>query len=591
MSRIVHYIDFLDGNGLQEVTPPVEWKDLEIEWNFDQNEQRLNTTAFTWADQTAVDLNDCIARGLTGDTGIFEGVPYKVVLECDTITITILEACINFAAEDAEYFCDIVKIPAKESGNIDFVTDRAESFRFQFLAEGISSSTPGFISTANYIDVWYVVGKYPQTADILLASIGIFILIKEAYETIKRIADAIAAIVGGVTGIAESILQIAALIAYLVLMIIAIIQLLDDFINLIFPFVYYHRAMLERTLWSKACAYLGLGYTSTIHSSTSVHYNDYLMPPKNTVGERVGNPSTETGYYDGTFGDFIRGQIEKYNGEIKVINGVVNFERRKSFAILSNFKIPENKYESYKYNAAEIPSNYVIQYLYDGIDLHDFDATNGRSVQVITEPLTVVNKKNVLLKNLTERNIPYSLAKVKTSQSEFEVQMATLFNTYALVANAIASLFAPNAPTIPSIPIGNNLNVLQLDTHFTSVHKTASYQGSGKTNPDLNNTVGAKKLFEDLHYSEIAKPLFTGNGNQWKRFGLNGDYKIALCCEDAVQIAQNNYGKYQGNDARFISVKWRPNDEIATIAFESQENYTSNLKVTLLEPYQAAIVL
>jgi hypothetical protein len=588
----------LDGLGLQEVIPPQEWKSLDIEWNFDQNQRRLSETSFTWVGEVAVSINQAITDGLTTGTGIFEALPYKAVLECaDGTPITLVEAGINMSAQDAEYFCDFVKAPLRQTGNIDYLTDRADSFRFEFLAKGLSSGQPGFISAVDYIDIWYQVGKYPKTGEIALIAVSTFIILKEIYETIKRLADCIAAIVGGLTGAAESALQIAALVIYLVIVIIALVNMINQLVDLIFPFVYYHRAMLERTLWQKACDYLGLGFSSDFHISTSVHYNDYIMPPARPPvsgtyqGIKVGQSSSEVGYYDGSFGDYLRSQIEKYNGEIKIINGVLTFKRKGSFASLSNFRIPENKYDSYKYNASEIPANYLISYLYDNVDLNDYDATQGRRVQITTTPVTVINKKNITLKNLIERQIPYSLPNVKTQTTSFETAMSAFFNVFASLANAVMSLISPNSPLIPTIPLGINNSILILDTHFTSIHKSGVYLGNGKTSMNSYLTLGANALFYQSHYSEIAKPVVTGQGNQWKHFGENGDYKIHMCCEDAILLADNNYGTYKGNSAKFISIKWNPYNETAIVSFKSNEIYTNNLKATLIEPNQSAVIL
>ena len=593
MKRIIHYIDFLDGNGFQEVTPPTEWKNFEIEWNFAQNSQRLNTTSFTWeGDIVAVNIQNRLSVG-----SIFEALPYKAVYECENTSFSIVEAGIHMSADDTEWFCDVVKAPLKETGKIDYINDRAKAFRYEFLAKGLTAGQPGFISTSDYIDIWYVVGKYPQKAEIILGSLSVFIMLKETYETVKRIIDVIAATVGGATGAAETVLQLAALIAYMVLLIIALIALINDLVDLIFPFVYYHKAMYERTLWQKACDYLGVGFSSDFHVSTSTHFNDYIMPPVrppvngNYDGIKVGQPSTETGYYDGTFLDFIQGQIEKYNGEYKVINGVLTFKRKGSFANLSSFVIPQNKYDSTKKNASEIPANYYISYLYDTTDINDYNAPLGRRVQITTEVVGVVNKKNVTLDGLTERQIPYSLANVKTGQTQLEIKMAQVFNSFATVANAITSLVSPGSPNIPSIPVGQNLNVLLLDTHFTSVHKNANYLGGGKTNPTTSTTLAARTLFYESHYSEIGKPVVAGNGNQWVRYGENGDYKMHLCCEDAVTLSQNNYGTYNGNSARFMSIKWRPYEDSATVSFEENTVYDQFLKATLIEPNQPAVVL
>lgn len=595
MNTVRHYIDFYDGNGYVEVTPPAEWKTLEIEWNFVSDELRLSTTNFTWIGEVAQKINTYIAGGMIpagqpGSTpGKMEGPPYKIVIDCDGQLYTVIEACLKTNDRGATFFCDKVICPIKETGKIDYLTDRARSFRFEILS---TVSGSGSIGLSDYIDIWYQAGRYPQSEKIMFTTVMSLLMYKEIYETIKRILDCAAAVSGGATGTAESVLQIISLTIYLGLVVIAFVNALNSLSELIFPFVYYHRAMYERTLWEKGASYLGLTYQSSFHSPGSVDYNNYLMPPKNDItGKKVGQSSSETGYYDGTFLQFIEGQIEKYNGEIKVIGNVLHFEEKGSFASMSNFRIPELSYEGVKDNASELPGTYFISYLYDGIDLYDYEAYFGRKVSASTTPITVQNKKNILFEEGVERRIPYSLPNVKTSQSKLEQSMASTFNLFANLVNAVSSLISPGSPTIPTIPTGGSINILQLESHFTSVHKNGVYLGGGKTDPNSLSILAASRYLKENHKNEIAKPIYGGTGNQWKIYGEGEEYEIPFCCDDAISLSQVNYAKFEGSPARFINIKWAYYNEMAKIQFEKNEIYTNNLKVTIQEKGSADIVL
>lgn len=586
MSQLLHYIDFLDGNGFVLVKPPVEWKDLEIELTFETDSQRLSTTDFSWYGDTAEKINTARAAGLSGGAGVFEALPYKVVLMCENVAYDIVVAGLNLSSKNGQYSCDAVKVPIREKGKIDFLTARADSFRFELLA---SITGPGAITSSDYIDINYMVGKYPQGLEIMMTSVTLFLMIKEAYETTKRIGDAIAAVVGGATGFLESILQIALLVIYLIILVVAIYNMIQKLISLIFPFVYYHRAMFARTLWQKGCDYLGLAFSSSILSSSSPYFNEYIMPPKNAEGKKIGNPSTETGFYKGTFGDFIRGQIEQYNGEIKIIGNTLFFERKGSFSNLSTYVIPEVDFEFKGDNSDEVSANYLIEYLYDEVDLNDFNAPAGRIIQANVEPVVVFDKQNITLDGLQTRSIPYTLPNVKTTQSELEVEMILVFNAFAFLVNSIASLFSSSSTPIPYIPFGSNINVLQLDTHFTNHHKCGIYTGNGHTSSSSSTILGARELFDNFHYTEIVKPLYSNaNGNQWETYE---GYQVPMCCDTYLQIKDNNYGTYKGDTAHLLSVKWRPYDQTATLNFEANRKYTDNLKVNLLEFGQPTIIL
>jgi hypothetical protein len=186
MEALRHYIDFLDGNGFVEVRPPMEWKELSIEISFLNADEKLSAEAFTWPDadqgtgaiSVAKGLNDHVADGLTGGVGIFEGLPYQVRLICDSTVYVVLDCAINLAAPDAEFRCDMVKAPVREVGKIDFITQRAESFRFEYLYS-LNAGDAGRITNTDFINIYYQIGRYPQGVEIMVAGLTLYVTLKE----------------------------------------------------------------------------------------------------------------------------------------------------------------------------------------------------------------------------------------------------------------------------------------------------------------------------------------------------------------------------------------------------------------------------
>lgn len=590
MSVLRHYIDFLDGIGYVEVIPPLEWKELAIESVFAQNSNRLNTELFTWTGTTATKMNDYIEAGISGaGPGIYEALPYQVILECEGDVFVLIEAAINLAARESEFSCDIIKAPIRETGKIDFLTARADSFRFEVLAS-LLPGEPGRITASDYLDIWYMAGKYPQATETIIAFFTIFMVLKEMYESIKRFADIVAAISGGATGITESLLMAAALAIYMYALVAALAILLSNLVALIFPFVYFHRGMYNRTLFAKGAAFLGLGFSSTIFSPGSPSYDQYILPPKNTKGAIVGAISNEVGYFDGSYGQFLRTMIEEYNGEIKIIGNTLHFEREGFFSNLSTYKVPEVKQFVFKgTKAADAPANYVIEYLNDKIDLYNYDDPRGRVIQVTCEPINVFNKQNITIEGLVTRLVPMSLPNVKVTTSQLEVKMGEIFSAASSFLGVVASIITGSPfGSSPTIPSGGNINILQLDSHFISEHKTGIYGGGGKTLPTSNTTLGAYELLKNYHYPKIPKPIFSGIGNQWYKY--KGD-KVPLCCEDYLAIRDNNYGTYKGDLVRLTKILYYPYDEVADIEFEVNKALTNNLQARITEPYKPTIIL
>jgi hypothetical protein len=232
-----------------------------------------------------------------------------------------------------------------------------------------------------------------------------------------------------------------------------------------------------------------------------------------------------------------------------------------------------------------VSANYLIEYIYDKVDLNDYDAYSGRIIQATHEPIVVYDKKNVQLKGLTQRLVNMTLPNVKTSVSRLEQRMTDIFNAIASLVSAIASITPWGGAGIPTIP--SSLNILNLDTHFISEHKTGIYLGGGKTDPNSTTYLGARALFDEYHFVEMIKPVYSaGAGNQWYRY----KGQVPMCCEDYLTIRGNNYATYKGETACITSVKWDVYSQVADIEFEVNKLWTSNLKLILQEPYQSNVI-
>jgi len=70
----------LDGD---EIAPPKNWKELEVELNFDNNTNRLTTNDFEFLGSTATFINDWIDGGCTGGVGLLEPPVFKVDEICE----------------------------------------------------------------------------------------------------------------------------------------------------------------------------------------------------------------------------------------------------------------------------------------------------------------------------------------------------------------------------------------------------------------------------------------------------------------------------------------------------------------------------
>lgn len=582
-----HYIDFLDGNGFITVKPPIEWKKIEMNLSFEEGNSKLSDSAFTWVGDNAEQINTYVENG-----GVFEGLPYQIRFTCNNIQYTFFDGCLDLAADQAEFSCEQVKSPIREKGKIDYLNEMFDSFRFEYLfairqptlSNPIGTPVAGQITFNDFIDIWYVQGQYPQKFEILITSLTLFVTLKEVYETIKRIADVLAEAFSVPSGGITSVLQLLYLAIYLALLVVALVELFKKLIDLIFPFVYFHRAMYVGVMMEKGCEYLGLNFSSSIFSSGGIGEKEYLMPEKNEEGVKVGYSSPETGFHRGTFGDLIRSYKEKYNAEVRVIGNTVYFEREDFFIEQSTFKIPDiyqKPTNSVKYNTSDIPANYVISYRYDTADLNNLRNREGSQFTAKTEPVVMTNPKNNLLKGLQERSIPFTLPLVKTTQSELETTMTGVFNALSSIINAVSSIISPSSTPIPLIPSGGQVNVLLMDTHLTSAPKCGIYLGGGKTHPQsINNYLSTTILWNQFHSIRSGYGFAPFPANQWV---THKDYEIPLCCDEYLLIKDNNYATFKGNDAKIKDISWVVYKQIAKLEFMERLIFAPDLKLTTID--------
>jgi len=412
--------------------------------------------------------------------------------------------------------------------------------------------------------------------------------LKETYEIAKRIADittqTIALIATGgftsaIAGPLFSAAEILLLLGYLALVIIALIDLVEKLFTLLFPFVYYHKAIRLSTLFQRGCEFLGYTFSSTIMTGLA---NDLVyMPTKDVPGAFVGKANNETALYPGTFGDYLREMEEYFNAKTKLINGVVYFENENYYNNPSGFIIPDVCNEFYTTNASEAVSNYFLSYRNDNTDLWSYNNISGINYQVTMRPKVINDKKAVLLKGLSRTDFNYSLSYVKTTTSDLEAIMIDVYNFLAGIINAIANIGGGSNP-LPTIPKSASKYCLILDTHFTGSPRMLLLKDtSGKVRDDFAANFGAEQMWKKYHYTKSFVPQ-AGNtkGNQWIRYDLD---KIDMCCEDFLLLLNNNYATYRGQSARIRSLKYSPFQNSASISFEINQTYTTNLVETYVK--------
>lgn len=637
----------------------VNWRDLEIEVNFDEEEGQgvIKSGQLEFTGSLARKINTWNDQGMSGGVGIFEGPPFRIEACSGSV---VFGGCINTAECNTSYECDKVVAPLR-SNKIDFINDRASSFSPAYLAS-LPPNQPGKITTGDYILIPYIINTIPDYVNVMVAGISLYAMIKELEEVGEKTKAVIQEVAGdtvmtttsslptvnvgigmAVGRVLVDILRITFYILYLLLIIQFIIQLIQMIFDNLIQRVKYKKAMRIITLFQRCSTYLGMSFSSTLLTGTS-HKNDVIIPRKTAFDKSDNKNATtiisqtmlgaktynrkdyddainlkSTGYYDGTFADLILGEELRLNAELRIIGNTLHFETKEFFANTSNYIIPNIKNKNgdpHGTNACQLASNYIISYTLDDIEENTYDQYTGTSCQMQIVPSAILNKRNILLKNLTEIILPYSLAKIKTDLSAVEQVVSALydvadaiysaitgfFNSILSVINGILSAIStitggtppqiPLLPAFPPNPINARIGMMVLSSDFIGVQKVLSisstpFSGSNVPfnafKPHSNNVslTAARTLMDDLHFTNFAIRKITTNGiikndhNQWLTYT---DKEIPFCCDDYNKLLNNNFCKtYDQKLAKVKSLVWKPDKNTARITYMVKQQYTNNL--------------
>lgn len=633
---------YLNGAAIDEDL--FNWQDITIQADYTNTQGGVYPTpavsipSMEFTLGAAEIINGWIDGGINGNGGIFQGIPIRL----QSCGIDIFQGYLNLAASDTDIQCDIIKVPLVNLFLADDINSKIDSFRFEYLAD----PSVNIINATDFIPVPYLNQKKVNPAEVIISLISIYALSKETYEAVCNLSNAIGQIIGSATtttasgGIsaANLIADIAyaiLVLAYTVAIIGALITLILKLIDAFYPIIKHKYGMYTRELMRKAAGYLGLDFKSSIFTdSSSPYYNEVTIPAKRAYGtnsvsivpfvaqiDEIYSSDKSYGYFDGTFGDLLRLNMDKFNAAIKVqdLNGVKTlvFERRDFWQdqiALSMPDIRERDGDPHGTNASEIYANYYLTYTPDYTDENTIDEYDGTTASMHLELTNIVDQKYNLLKNNKEVRLPIAKGCRKTQLTDVEEVLSVviqicegLINTVGGLVNLIVdginsvtsvlSFVGINVPSIPNIPqvnfssIDNRIGVMITSGNYFEIPKTVIVDPK-----DGFKLIQNSKLLESpmvlmnnpLHLAEL-------NVGGWPQgfhsieFGLNeyGDtnqyyiYRqktIPLCCEDFVSLLNKNVIQtYDGIPAEIMNLNWNQYNQTAVIDYRIKRKYATNL--------------
>jgi hypothetical protein len=583
-------------------------------------------------------INGWIDGGINGNGGIFQGIPIRL----QSCGIDIFQGYLNLAASDTDIQCDIIKVPLVNLFLADDINSKIDSFRFEYLAH----PSVNIINATDFIPVPYLNQKKVNPAEVIISLISIYAISKETYEAICNLSNAIGQIIasattttasGGISAanLISDIAYAILVVAYTVAIIGALITLILKLIDAFYPIIKHKYGMYTRELMRKAAGYLGLDFKSSIFTdSASPYYNEVTIPAKRAYGtgsvpiipfisqiDEIYSSDKSYGYFDGTFGDLLRLNMDKFNAAIKVqdLNGVKTlvFERRDFWQdqiALSMPDIRERDGDPHGTNASDIYANYYLTYTPDYTDENTIDEYDGTTASMHLELTNIVDKKYNLLKNNKEVRLPIAKGCRKTQLTDVEEVLSvviqfyeTLISTVGGLVNLIVdginsitsvlSFVGINVPSIPNIPqasfssIDNRIGVMITSGNYFEIPKTVIVDPK-----DGFKLIANSKLLESpmvlMNNPTHLTELNTGGwpqGFHSIEFGLNeyGDtnqyyiYRqktIPLCCEDFVSLLNKNVIQtYDGIPAEIMNLNWNQYNQTAVIDYRIKRKYATNL--------------
>ena len=633
----------LNGIAIQEDL--FNWQDITIQADYINQAggvyptPAVNIPSMEFTGNAAMMINDWIASGTAGGNGgIFQGIPIELI----SCGIPVFQGYLNLAASDVEIQCDIVKVPMVNLFLADDINSKIDSFRFEFLAD----PSMNIITTADFVPVPYLNQKKNNPVEVILTMITIYAVSKELYEAICNLTNAVGQVIASATttgasqGISSAnliadIAYVVLILAYVISILAALITLVTKLLDTFFPKIKFKYGMFTRDLMSKGAEYLGMKFASTIFTNpSSPYYNEITMPAKHAYGtgstsivpfvaqiDEIYSSDKSYGYFDGTFGDLLRLNMDKFNAAIRVedINGVktLRFERRDYWQDQIAISIPdirERNADPHGTNASEIYANYYLTYTADYTDentIDEFDGTSG-SMHLTINNLT--DQKYNLLKNNKEIRLPIAKGCRKEQLTDLEEILKVLINIVEGLVNTIRALvhvielgingiisvlnfFGANIPTIPVIQpvnftiIENRIGVLILSQNYFEVPKTFIVDPKN----DYKVSVESKLLEAPMTLMNNVLQVGSVNNAGWPEgfhsieFGQNeyGGFNqyyiyrqktIPLCCEDFVSLLNKNIIQtYDGKIAEIMNLNWNQYNQTATIDYRIKTQFASNL--------------
>jgi hypothetical protein len=611
----------------KKITEPLNYQELSLQLNYDTDEPNAQVNVNQWElgvggydsnKDGAVLSNAHINNGLTGGVGIFEGLPFRIELEKSGDIQDIFNGYLDLTNDLID--CDLVNATSIEEGGVDWLNDVADSVSFEYLYEETN-----LLNNSDFVAIPYIINSIPKAGEAFILALTAFVAIENIKQRIKDLQKDAATTSNPISAI-SGVLTVAIEVAYIATLIVTVVKLILDAVKLIIQPVKYHKGMYIKDLFRIGCEHFDLEFKSSIFDNTPFN-KAVILPTQNELPDLEDGllgflkPKAEqTGYYNGTFGEFLRAMKLMFNAKIIVQDGVLTFERRDYNNSSPVYELPVIEKNGYRANADEFISNMYLEFATDLNDKNTIQQYAGTAAQITVLPKKVINKRMVLTKGFERRSIPFALGKrketltvpeqiIKTLAKAFDPIVGTLIklvNAIIKVVNAVIKAIRKIIKALNTIPkvninfdpapikairyspvgelIENRKGMLMIENDFISVPKILlvneqSNERNTKLTTDNESVLNCVYLYNNYHFIDSFDSKIYSNTNQYKIYELDN---VPFCYDDYIKVKNNNK-LYDGEKEGLIdSLTWNIWQQTANIRFRINEIYTNNLETKIL---------
>ena len=593
----------------QPIKAIVNASSIRIQLNNDTNDPKAIGTVTANNLELTIDgakiVNKHIEDGTSGGVGIFEGLPSRLEGDENGEVIDFVNGYLDLSGGDTDFACDNVKVSIVQKGGNDWFKKRKNSFTYGFLAS-LPSGAPGRITSADWVQVPYIISSIPNIRDLVILTLSGFVLAAQIRTLVKDLFELVVEFIGGVTAQIRAILKIALYVAFLIILIIAMVNLIKELFRLVIQSVKFHAGMRLQTLLEKGAEYMGHKFESTKFDDK--FWRDLILIPSKQqsfnddtgsgiLGFKKPTPDIQTGYFNGTFQNVLDIAKGLWNGRELVGDGIIRIERVDVSTSSPKWKIPAIEVLSNRFNSDEMVSNTSIRFSTDLSEANTIDQFKGTFTDIIVEPLGVDNLDMVLLSGERRISLGVAQAKRKETLTGPEQFLSNIVIAIAPLMNTLLKIAPPNVKR--RVPVGGFANLFEnrkgmmlLSNDFFQVPKVVSMdiRDNAVDNKikDANLTrLTSNGLYDESYFVDSFVPSAKlPEPNQWRKYNIED---ITFCFKDFKDVRNdlinnNLIFDADGNLAKIISLEWNPEDETAVIEYWLRQIYTTNLKEKIITP-------